>query len=252
MALIKPAVIIDKISGSAGSDTFVNSTYGGPQLRRKVYHKDLFPSDAKAISNKRCGNVTRLWAEVSPAQLLEWEKFAKTFKRINRVGVKLPVRPIDSFKQVNNNLVGINEPHLLSPPKKVYPKEFESIEVKIISRTTNNDQLSTNLLEDIRVFFKPSVHKDTKVVVYATGILKGGVNKPKDSKYRRIAIMDSAFISGISLLSSYLSVFQVDNKYPVKIAFRFKPVSRISWPYRLYNSGFRESNLIDSFLLGYW
>jgi hypothetical protein len=208
--------ILGKISGSIGGTQFRQTRYGTVVCNTTNPVNRWSPS--KQTSTIRFGNASQLWAKVKHSEVENWKSLADTCIKTDKLGNEFFMRGLDLFKQLNRQLVEINEPVIFTAPKKVFPKIIVSPEFEI---------LGDKKLEDIRLFFKFPVHKDTKYIIFATPMLKSGINSPKPSWYRKIAVIDSAFLSGYSLLNEYLAVFiTFGNTH--RIGFKIKPVSIIS------------------------
>ncbi len=206
-----------KLSGSIGGTQFRQTRYGTVVCNTTIPVNRWSPS--KQTSNIRFGNASRLWAKVKHSDVADWNKLADSFVKIDKLGNEYSMRGIDLFKQVNRELVEINEPIIFKTPKKVFPKTIITPKFEI---------LGDKKLDDIRLFFKHPIHKDTKYVIFATPMLKPGINSPKPSWYRKFAVIDSTFISGYSLLNEYLEVFKHTVSNSQRIGFKIKPVSILS------------------------
>jgi hypothetical protein len=216
MAKTSPG-IAGKISGSVGGTQFRSTRYGNVLCETTIPVSRYTPPKQK--TTQRFSNASRLWAKVRYEDVQQWNKLGDTFKKVDKLGNKYSQRGLDLFKQVNRQLVEINEPVILKAPKKVFPKDLIKPEFEIIKDGT---------LKDIRLHFNKPIHKDTKYIIFATPLMKYGRNSPKDSWFRTIAIIDSTFFSGYSLLNEYLTVFQFLMHDYYRISFRIKPVSKIS------------------------
>jgi hypothetical protein len=209
--------IFNKISGSMDGTHFRQTRYGivmalnGVPVNRKT--------SPKLTSTTRFSNASRLWAKVKPADVVAWNRLADTFIKTDKLGNSFPMRGLDLFRQVNRTRLEINEPVSLSAPDKIFPKMI------LIPRF---DVFASKKLIDIRLRFKSAIPENTKIIVYATPMLKFGRNSPKPSQFRTIAILDFTFLSGFSLINEYLSVFPTDSVKSFRIAFKIKPVSCIS------------------------
>jgi len=217
MAKLKNSNLIGRISGAVGGTEFVDSPYG-PYIRLKGNHVKSF-SVKKNISNTHFSNIIRLWSKVTPVQHSNWVNFAKGFTSSDKSGNAYPVRPIDLFKTINRNLLEVGASPMLNPPKKIFPKIIEEVDIDII---INKKKV------DIFLFFKPHIEKNSCIIVYATKPLTPGVNSPKPSLYKKIAVLDSSFISGNSVIKEYCKCFLINNFNFLKIGFRLKPISLLS------------------------
>ena len=114
-------------------------------------------------------------------------------------------------------------PILLAPPKTLSVQSFSSFKFEII---TDNDNL------DIRLFFKPAISENTRIIIFATTTLSNGVTYYRKNRFKKIGYIDSGFKSGDSIFSMYMSIpifktfFDPNNSF--QIAFRLKPVSSLS------------------------
>ena len=200
-----------------GGTTFVDSVYG-PYMRPLTIPINTW-SLGKQTSKQRHSNVNYLWWRLTPNQVKGWKDLASTMTRINKSKVEVKVRAYDLFKKVNRNLIEIGEPPIFDAPKKVYPKQFNYVDVDIYA---------VDKIDDLILNFKPAIHKDTKIIISASSSQNYGRNSPKKHIYKQIAVIDSNFKSGSSFLEAYLSVYKDNRKDTFKIAFSFRPVSRIS------------------------
>ena len=209
--------LLTKISGSVGATQFRQTRYGLVLCNTTIPVNRWSP--AKESSNHRFGNTSRLWAKVKYQDVDNWNQLADTINKTDKLGNEYSPRANDVFKHVNRYLFEINEPVIFVAPKKVLPKLIESPEI---------DLKVSERLDDLCLFFKKPIHKDTKYIIYATHPVNNGRNSPKDSWFKKFAVIDSTFLSGYSLINEYLAVHQ-SNIYPYyRIFFRIKPVSRIS------------------------
>ena len=209
--------ILGKLSGSIGNTTIINSKYG-TSLRQKTKPINRW-SELKQNSKHNHFAATQLWSKITPYQHEVWLKLAETFVRIDKEGNEYAWRAYDLFRKINRNLIEINEPVTLDAPKKTYPKQFKSIDVEISA---------SQKLENIRIFFKPAIPQNTKFIIYASPQMAYGRFSTKKSFYRKIAVIDSTFHSGYSILNEYMSAYKDSPYGTFKIAFRFRPVSKIS------------------------
>ena len=209
--------IFDKISGSIGGNQFRQTRYG------TVIGLNTIPvnrrTSPKQTSNARFSNTSRLWAQVKPSQVEAWNKLADTVIKTDKLGNTYSMRNIDLFKHINRTLLEIGEPVIFSAPKKVFPSQLLS---------PRFDIKASPELTDIRLYFKSRIPKNTKIIIYATPMIKFGRNSPPPSKFRIIAILDHTFLSGYSLLKEYLTIFQTNVENSNRIAFNIRPVSCIS------------------------
>jgi hypothetical protein len=145
--------------------------------------------------------------------------FAKKFKRTDKTGKVVACKAFDIFKMIARNMVEINEPVIYDAPEQVYPIPFKTVQVELIGSDT---------LEDIKLHFEPAISKNVKYKVFATAMLKRSLFFVKPCWYRKVAVIDSAFLSGSSVFKEYYAVFQNYGLEISRIDFKFIPVSTVS------------------------
>ena len=229
MAKYKPSPLFEKLKGSIRDLVFIEGKYGSQIRTKAVPRNKITPPRIRVRRNH--GKTSDAWAKVNPQQVNAWRAFAMRFPYINDVDQEVYYTNRSIFLKCNRSLIEINQPVILDPPKNTNVQNFDTIDADII---VSGD------LWDIKLHFKPLIKKNTKVIVFATAFLKPGVNSPKSNKYKEIAVLDSTFINGSSILEYYNKVFLYQSFKSFKIAFKFKPVSTLS--------GFRspEIQLIES------
>lgn len=231
MTKFKPGIVTN-LSGTMGGTSFVNNPYT-PHLRLKTNPINRW-SPAKETSKVHQSKVTRLWGSLTPKQVCGWKQLAAQLTRVNSAGAVVKVRANDLFKKLNRNLVEIKEQPILIAPEKHLPLQFASVTTLITVTDMQTYQYGVfydnnpHTLEDIKVIFEPAIPEDNKVIVYASPMLKYGINSTKKHFYKIIAVIDSEFISGTSILPFYLKAYPNYLSGTFKIAFGFKHISRIS------------------------
>lgn len=217
MAKYKPSKLFEKLKGSIGDITFFDSKYGS-QIRSKPIPKNKRTPAQRRVRNYQT-KATQAWTLVNTQQVMTWKAFALRFPYKNNIGEKVYYTGRTMFIKCNRSLLEISQPIILDPPKNTKVQALNSIDVDIL--------ISGNYY-DIKLLIKPALNKNTKLLVFATAFIKPGINTPKSNKYKEIAVLDSTFISGSSILDYYNKVFLYQNYNSFKIAFRFKAVSSIS------------------------
>ena len=216
MALIGNS-ILGEMGGSLGNTSIVKTRYS-KYIKRKSRPTNRRTQRQKTSKN-RYRSVYYMWAKLTPAQHQQWLKFASTFIHVDKEGNEFEKRAYDLFRTINRNLIEINEPTTLIPPKKVYPDPIESFSVKITA---------SKELEDIKVFLDTPVPQNTKVIIYASPEMGLGQNSTKKSFYKKVKVIDSTFLSGTSILNEYLALNILCPPHTFKFAFKFRAVSTIS------------------------
>ena len=232
--------MLGKISGKTGGTQFYPSSQGNIMRISPIPVNVWTPARQRA--RLRMNKAVKSWALVSFEMADRWNAFASEFKHTDKVGKELIYKGREIFIMINSNRLEINEPIILEPPQKVYPENFTSINVNIIHNSLLNTQYplpdTQNVLpdtqysipdtNDIRLSFDPEIHKDTKFIIYATSDLRPGVNSIKPCWYKKIAVIDSTFLSGFSIVNEYKAVFKFLSLKSNRIAFFFRPVSAMS------------------------
>jgi hypothetical protein len=209
--------IIGSISGSIGGTEFVKSNKGD-YIRIKSNPVNTWTPARERVKH-RMAKAVRAWSLITYEQSIAWADFAFGLTKTDKVGKIIPYSNRDIFIKVNCNLLEINMPVILSPPEKVYPQQIESVDAEIFS---------VNGIDDIKLSFNPQIHNSTKIIVYSTYPLKPGVFKVKPCWYKKIAVLDSSFISGSSIIKDYKTVFPHYSLKSARIGILFRPVSAIS------------------------
>jgi len=78
----------------------------------------------------------------------------------------------------------------------------------------------------MRLFIDPILDENTKLIIYATHSIPGGIGKPKPSWYRKKKVIDNKFISGSYITADYLKIFKEIDKETMTIYFRYKTIDK--------------------------
>ena len=130
----------------------------------------------------------------------------------------------------NINLREIGLHDILYPPENYSVQTYEDFKLEISYDAAH--------YMDIHLFFDPPLETDTRIVIFATIMLKLCNNRFQDGWFKKIGYIDSGFKSGDSIQKLYASIFGLTQlpkltptftfSNPFKIAFRLKTVSAIS------------------------
>ena len=253
MSKFKQSSITPKHRGKMGNIIFSENRYG-------PYSKLIaISTDKKTVPQVKVrttmGNLSHLYSNnLNKEQYQGWKKLVPKMKRTDTSGNKYLLAPRDIFTAFNFNLTEAGLPILLDPPKTLSVQSFSSFKFEIISESDNKTSLITplapsllvekagveyeknRLLEmpnlDIRLFFKPAISKNTRIIIFATRSLSNSLNYFRNNHFKKIGYIDSSFKSGDSIFSMYMSLpfFKVNFKdnSSFQIAFRLKPVSSLS------------------------
>lgn len=218
MASFDPASHLKNITGKVDRIVYSRNK-SGPIMYVKTYHK-YEPSLKQISANHLMKSNAKLWNnELSDSQYEAWHNYAQKLQWYNKKGKKYTPAGYDAFTQINCNFQEIGLPAVLDPPKKVSAQFFSKFSLEIPS---------VQAFDNLLLFFKPVIRKDTRIKIFATSFLKISTVTVKPSLYRKIGYIDNSFFSGKSIFYLYSSVFQKEQPPMFKIAFTFIPVSAIS------------------------
>lgn len=215
MAKFKNSSIIPEIRGKSAATSFTRDRTG--QHMRTDSGRIKSSSKLLKTSQFKHKYVLSQWTLLKPRQRNEWNELGKTFFCTDSLGITFPYCGRDIFQRFNRFLLEIDEKIKLDAPKTHYVQNFKSCSVDIITED--------NIIKDIRLFIKPSILKNTKLLIYATQPLKRGASRPDNKDFHKIGYLDSTFMSGGSILYLYNSLYSSYKLFINQIAFRFKPIN---------------------------
>lgn len=83
MAKLRPSAMLSDFSGRLAGDIVVNSPSGLVLRRQQVFRRPTSPGQAAAA--KRMSQASKLWLQLSEAQVEAWDRFAHRITRTGRV-----------------------------------------------------------------------------------------------------------------------------------------------------------------------
>ena len=225
----KESAYTPKAHGKLGGNKFSSNRYG-PYSSLKPRTNYTY-SVAQSRVTGQFGAVTRKWSQnLNQQQLDAWLKLSEKFKKTDSLGNVYVPPPRDIFMSCNINLREIGLPDILDPPENYSVQTYQDFKLEISYDADN--------YMDIHLFFDPPLEPDTRIVIFATMILKLCNNSFQDRWFKKIGCVDSRFKSGDSIQKLYASIFPLTQRpkltptrtfsLPFKIAFRLKTVSAIS------------------------
>ena len=217
MSKFKPSAITPEHRGKLGNIVFSKNKYG-PYSALKTNPTDK-KTDAQMRVRASMANLSRIYSNnLNKLQYQGWSKLVSKITRTDSSGNKYNPAPRDIFIACNFNFSELGLPLMFDPPKKLSVQSFNSFKIEIFTDNDNND---------IRLFFKPAISEDTRIMIFATKFLSNSLSYFRDSLFKKIGYIDSGFKSGDSIISLYKSIpyFNCVLDGSFQIAFRLKPVS---------------------------
>ncbi len=208
----------DEMRGKLGKKIISKNRYGTIIYEQPEYIDKKTPGQirTRVLHNE----VMKLWRTLSP-------------KDINYISMKASDTDIRRICKPAN----VSTAYLLFFYLKRNLQEIgESIDTKITGvergvQYINEFRVELNRYRGkpgLKLFFKPDIDKETKLIVYGTPCLPGGRSKPKTSDYRKITVLDNNFKSGTYITKAYLNIFKEIDEEMMSIHFKFKTVNKIS------------------------
>ena len=206
---------ISDIRGKVGGTVYSRNRFGfyrkalvipiNPRTEDQVKVRDLYTGASK------------LYGSLSNSQMLLWQSLAQNHPQTVR-GKTTVLTSFLMFMKLNRNLQEIDETPIVDAPPYDEPQIFDSFSVDIVTTPGS---------EDITLNISPAIASGTKIKVFATRVLKPGV-RFVDGNFRKIAVLDSTFISGGSIEAAYIAKFGGSPRTGEKAAFRIVAVSKAS------------------------
>lgn len=196
MAKYNQSIYQPNKAGKVGGSVFAKGRYGpyekiktNPVQPRTPYQRDV---RTKQMS------VSLLWDTLSSAQKAVWDNTPVVFG-LKTKGNRGFMTGYMLFMQINRNLLDIGEAMITDCPQHlVTPEILASFSAEI--KTTPGS-------EDIKLNFSPVLTAGNKLVISATPVLKS--DSQNGNKFLRIiAVKDSTFLTGGSVMSDYIARFK--------------------------------------------
>lgn len=215
MTKFKNSSMFTDMRGKSGATSFTRDRTG--QHMRLISGRIKSTSYKMLSSQSKHKTVLNSWTMLSNRNRNEWNELGKTFYCTDRLGNTFPYCGRDIYQKFSRNLLEIGEKIKSEPPKNRIVQHFNSFSAEITVKDNN--------IQNIFLFIKPAISKNTKLLVFATHPLKQGVSNPVPKNYKRIGYLDYSFNSGGSILHLYKSVFPSYTYFINQIGFYIKPIN---------------------------
>jgi hypothetical protein len=178
------------LKGKLAGSVFQRNRYGNI-IRNKTIPINPNTLDQQQV-RLNVADLSKTWGTLSVNQRDRWSQVALDFPLV-RGGRTYVLNGFMFFMKLNRCLQEIEEAIILDAPQIGKPQKFDSFSV---------DTVTTPGLEDIKLNISPAIDSGTKLRVYATRVLKPGVENFA-TKFNKIGIIDHSFISGGSIKVIY-------------------------------------------------
>lgn len=141
MAIITPGPIVSEVSGRIGGTVFAHNR-GGMYARNGTKPSIVTtPSaqDFKAI----LGTVSKLWNNLSAAQVAAWNTYAANNPQKNRLGRQISLTGQNFFIKLNSRLLYAKAPSIALPPTAP-PPSIAAISAMSVASATSTVSLTFN------------------------------------------------------------------------------------------------------------
>ena len=217
MSKFKQSSITPEHRGEIGGIVFSKNRYGPyDAVKSKPVNRNTTPQQRV---RHYMGELSRIYSyKLNEKQYKGWMNLIHKITLTDTSGNPYKPAARDIFTAFNFNLHEVGLPLMLDPPKKLSVQSFTSFKFEIIADNDDND---------ILLYFKPAINKDTRIMIFASSALRNSIFFFRDNRFKKIGYIDSSFKSGDSILSLYRSIpaFNYDFAGSFKIAFRLKSVS---------------------------
>ncbi len=209
---------MDDMRGKLGRIVISKNKYGSIAYEMPEYVDRK--SNAQIKTRQLHSEVIELWHTLTPKEIYYIDRQASD------VGIRSlckPAKIVDGyslFYYLKRNLQEIGEP-LTKEVKGLTLGVQHIYDIRVELKKFRGKQ-------GLRLFIGDKIDENTKLIVYATHSLGGGIGKPNESWYRKISVLDSKFKSGSYITTDYLKVFKSIEMDKISIYFRFKTVDKIS------------------------
>jgi hypothetical protein len=231
MASIRKYTQYDDMRGKLGKLIISRNRYGSIAYEQPEYINK--PTSGQIRTRLLHKEVIKLWQTLSP-------------KEINFIDMQASEQAIKSLCSPAKIATGYSLFYYLKRNQQEIGEPLTNTVPTLINISTPIINFSIELRDyrikkGLRLFMGKAIDDNTKVIVYATHSVAGGIGKPKDSWFRIIKVLDAKFKSGSSITKDYINIFKAIDTTAMSIFFRFKVVDK--------NSGLASNPLISTFLL---
>ena len=226
MAKVTYNGVIDDLSGKLGKNVHTHNKTS--KYLRGLSENEYVQTDGRKGSNDKFADTTVKWGTLSDKQIDGWNRAAMDYnlKSAKRNNVMKTGRSF--FNHVNRNLQEIEEPQIATAPDRIRPQFILDFGFEFVKKGKK---------KDIIVKFDPKIDDNTKIIIYATNSLMRGQHFVDNGWYKKIAVIDSEFMSGNSILAQYLRVFNDIEENMYKIQFKYREIHKktgLANPKRVY------------------
>jgi hypothetical protein len=217
MAKVKFTAIVAQMRGKLAGSVFARGRYGN-------YMRTLTsPINSNTPSQERIrsmfSKVITGWFNLTNDERDAWNQRAMLSAKSVSFGESFNYTGRVLFNHLNRNLQEINEAIITTPPAMDPVESFDTFSVNI---------LTTPGSEDIKASLSPAIDANTKVIIYATPVINQAAVYINPNWFRKVAVLDSTFVSGSTIKTEYLSVFKVMPTTGQRVAFKMKAVAKAS------------------------
>jgi hypothetical protein len=221
----------DEMRGKLGK-TIVSKNRYGPIVYELAEYVDKKSSKQIKVRQHH-KEVLALWQTLTPKEVLFINQQASQPEIRSKCSPATIVDGYSLFYYLKRNLQEIGEP----------------INTKVDAHSFSVQHIFNNTVElnefrkkqGLQLHLGAAIDENTKMIVYATHSLQGGLSKPKESWYRKIGVYDTRFKTGSYITADYLDVFEAIDMNKISIWFKFKTIDR--------RSGFASNRNINVYCL---
>jgi hypothetical protein len=215
MGKIRQNGIIGDVQGKLGDKVIANTKYG-EQVKKSPKGHSVIPEGQRKEMNY-FEYVAGEYGRLTEQEATWWAQRANAPEVRTLYTKKRYLQGRNLFFSINMKLLDIGEPIIMSLPSFNHAQTFEKITVEIVQEKGK---------KDIILRFSPEIKEETKLVITATAGVKDNLLYIHPSEYKRIALLDSNFMSGESLRKHYLQVYKSIPKTGMKVSFLIESVNR--------------------------
>ena len=218
MASIRKYTQYDDMHGKLGKLILSRNRYGSFAYEMPEYVNRSTNAQIRTQLSHR--EVIKLWQTLSPKEIYYIDMMASDPAVKSMCHPAVIATGYSLFYYLKRNLQEIGEPLTNKVPSLTkgvqYIADF-NVELKKYRGK-----------QGLKLTMRSEINKNTKLIVYATHSVPGGIGKPNNSWFRKISILDSSFKQGSYITSDYLNVFKSIDMNAMSMFFRFKTVDRRS------------------------
>lgn len=201
MAKLQYGTIVTQISGSIGGNVFSRGSNGN-YIRRKSRNVNT-RSIGQLARRNAFASVTSGYRNLTTTQVATWKAAAPSFPYTNSLGVISYYTGYQLHSKINNQLLAIFYPPLVTAPT---PVSFPLMESFIACYCGDPDIVYLYVdFDDLSTFTVPT---GFTLVVQATANMSTGVSSPKDSLFRTITSFPAGtIVNGVNIYYQYFAIF---------------------------------------------